>query len=73
MMVRNGATDNVLQYLSSSDVLRLKNVAAGQWEGVLYTVLPYATLNHRVQATMRPRIFSITPDTSIRAYVPTAI
>ncbi|KAF8259307.1 ANTH domain-containing protein [Lactarius quietus] len=33
MMVRNGATDNVLQYLSSSDVLRLKNVVAGQWEG----------------------------------------
>lgn len=33
MMVRNGATDNVLQYLSTSDVLRLKNVAAGQWEG----------------------------------------
>ncbi|KAH8989807.1 hypothetical protein EDB92DRAFT_819561 [Lactarius akahatsu] len=31
-MVRNGATDNVLQYLSSSDVLRLKNVS-GQWEG----------------------------------------
>ncbi|KAI9433528.1 AP180 N-terminal homology domain-containing protein [Lactarius indigo] len=32
-MVRNGATDNVLQYLSSSDVLRLKNVSGGQWEG----------------------------------------
>ncbi|KAI9433517.1 AP180 N-terminal homology domain-containing protein [Lactarius indigo] len=31
-MVRNGATDNVLQYLSSSDVLRLKNVSGGQWE-----------------------------------------
>ncbi|KAI9448772.1 ANTH domain-containing protein [Lactarius psammicola] len=33
MMVRNGATDNVLQYLSSSDVLRLKNISGGQWEG----------------------------------------
>ncbi|KAI9433505.1 hypothetical protein H4582DRAFT_2060917 [Lactarius indigo] len=32
-MVQNGATDNVLQYLSSSDVLRLKNVSGGQWEG----------------------------------------
>ncbi|KAI0251738.1 AP180 N-terminal homology domain-containing protein [Lactifluus subvellereus] len=32
-MIRNGATDNVLQYLSSSEVLRLKNVSAGQWEG----------------------------------------
>lgn len=32
-MIRNGATDNVLQYLSSSEVLRLKNVVGGQWEG----------------------------------------
>ncbi|KAI0282423.1 ANTH domain-containing protein [Russula brevipes] len=32
-MIRNGSTDNVLQYLSSSEVLRLKNVAGGQWEG----------------------------------------
>ncbi|KAH8981325.1 hypothetical protein EDB92DRAFT_1898035 [Lactarius akahatsu] len=30
-MVRNSVTDNVLQYLSSPDVLRLKNVS-GQWE-----------------------------------------
>ncbi|KAI0272318.1 ANTH domain-containing protein [Gloeopeniophorella convolvens] len=32
-MIRNGATDNILQYLSSSEVLRLKNVSGGQWEG----------------------------------------
>ncbi|KAF7983335.1 hypothetical protein HWV62_22291 [Athelia sp. TMB] len=32
-MIRNGATDNVLSYLSSSEVLRLKNVSAGNWEG----------------------------------------
>ncbi|KAI0316015.1 ANTH domain-containing protein [Amylostereum chailletii] len=32
-MIRNGSTDNILQYLSSSDVLRLKNVSTGQWEG----------------------------------------
>ncbi|KAI0306103.1 ANTH domain-containing protein [Multifurca ochricompacta] len=32
-MIRNGSTDNVLRYLSSSEVLRLKNVAGGQWEG----------------------------------------
>ncbi|THH14758.1 hypothetical protein EW146_g5615 [Bondarzewia mesenterica] len=32
-MIRNGATDKVLAYLSSSDVLRLKNVSGGQWEG----------------------------------------
>ncbi|GJE90285.1 ANTH-domain-containing protein [Phanerochaete sordida] len=33
-MIRNGATDNVLSYLSSSDVLRLKNISSGaHWEG----------------------------------------
>ena len=34
-MIRNGATDNVLTYLSSEDVLKLRNVSAGQWEGLL--------------------------------------
>jgi hypothetical protein len=32
-MIRNGATDNVLTYLSSSEVLRLRNVSTGNWEG----------------------------------------
>ncbi|KAK7056263.1 hypothetical protein VNI00_002816 [Paramarasmius palmivorus] len=32
-MIRNGATDNVLSYLSSSEVLRLGNVSAGNWDG----------------------------------------
>lgn len=32
-MIRNGATDNVLSHLSSSEVLRLRNVSAGNWEG----------------------------------------
>jgi len=32
-MIRNGSTDNVLTHLSSSEVLRLRNVAAGNWEG----------------------------------------
>lgn len=32
-MIRNGSTDNVLAYLSSSEVLRLRNVSAGNWEG----------------------------------------
>ncbi|VDB99917.1 unnamed protein product [Peniophora sp. CBMAI 1063] len=32
-MIRNGATDKVLAYLSSSDVLRLRNVGSGQWDG----------------------------------------
>lgn len=33
MMIRNGATDNVLGYLSQTDILRLKNVSAANWEG----------------------------------------
>jgi hypothetical protein len=33
-MIRNGATDNVLSYLSSSDVLRLRNITAGNWDGI---------------------------------------
>ncbi|TEB36727.1 ANTH-domain-containing protein [Coprinellus micaceus] len=32
-MIRNGSTDNVLGYLSQTDILRLKNVAAVNWEG----------------------------------------
>jgi hypothetical protein len=32
-MIRNGATDNVLSYLSSSEVLRLRNISSGNWEG----------------------------------------
>jgi hypothetical protein len=33
-IIRNGATDNILAYLSSGDVLKLKNVSAPNWEGV---------------------------------------
>ena len=38
-MIRNGATDNVLAHLSSSEVLRLRNVSAGNWEGDQLTLL----------------------------------
>ncbi|KAJ6620655.1 ANTH domain-containing protein, partial [Mycena sp. CBHHK59/15] len=31
-MIRNGSTDNVLGYLSGSQVLRLSNVSTGNWE-----------------------------------------
>jgi phosphatidylinositol-binding clathrin assembly protein len=33
-IIRNGATDNILAYLSTGDVLRLKNVSTPNWEGV---------------------------------------
>ncbi|KAI6024433.1 ANTH domain-containing protein [Pisolithus marmoratus] len=33
-MIRNGSTDNVLSHLSSSEILRLRNISAGNnWEG----------------------------------------
>ncbi|OJA15371.1 hypothetical protein AZE42_12816, partial [Rhizopogon vesiculosus] len=32
-MIRDGATDNVLSHLSSSEILRLRNVSAGNWKG----------------------------------------
>ncbi|CUA78067.1 ENTH domain-containing protein C19F8,03c [Schizosaccharomyces pombe 972h-] [Rhizoctonia solani] len=34
-MIRQGQTDNVLKYLASSDVLRLRNVSNGQWDGYM--------------------------------------
>ena len=36
-MIRNGSTDNVLSYLSSSEVLRLRDISSGNWEGQLST------------------------------------
>lgn len=35
-MIKNGATDNVLTYLSTEDVLKLRNVSDGQWEGMSF-------------------------------------
>ncbi|KAF9446195.1 ANTH-domain-containing protein [Macrolepiota fuliginosa MF-IS2] len=32
-MIRNGATDNILAHLSQSDILKLRNVYLGTWEG----------------------------------------
>ncbi|KAH8832903.1 ANTH-domain-containing protein [Flagelloscypha sp. PMI_526] len=52
-MIRNGATDNVLGYLSSSEVLRLKNVSSGTWEGynAPQNLSAYATyLDARIRA-----------------------
>lgn len=43
MMMRNGSTDNVLSYLSSSDVLRLKSIASVSWEGMFYFTCRWCT------------------------------
>ncbi|KAI0917999.1 hypothetical protein AcV5_002788 [Taiwanofungus camphoratus] len=53
-MIRNGSTDNVLQYLSSSDVLKLKNISAGNWDG-------YQTPQNMQQ-------YAVYLDSRIRAY-----
>lgn len=75
-MIRNGATDNVLQYLSSSEVLRLKNVVGGQWDGARYALVPDLTppsqLTPSFQATMRPETSNIMLCILTRAYVHTA-
>jgi hypothetical protein len=44
MMIRNGSTDNVLSYLSSSDVLRLRNVTEAPWEGTLSSRMSLRTV-----------------------------
>jgi hypothetical protein len=79
-MIRNGATDNVLQYLSSSEVLRLKNVAGGQWEGVNHVLVLHLTplsidlnqLTPSFQVTMHPEISNITRCILTRAFAHTA-
>ncbi|KAJ3812524.1 ANTH-domain-containing protein [Lentinula lateritia] len=53
-MIRNGATDNVLSYLSSSEVLRLQNVSAGNWEGY---AAPQNLQNYAVYLDSRIRAY----------------
>ncbi|EIW79092.1 ANTH-domain-containing protein [Coniophora puteana RWD-64-598 SS2] len=53
-MIRNGSTDNVLSYLCSSEVLRLRNVSTGNWDG-------YA-------APQNMQNYALYLDTRIRAY-----
>ncbi|KAH9026517.1 hypothetical protein EDB85DRAFT_169699 [Lactarius pseudohatsudake] len=71
-MVWNGATDNVLQYLSSSDVLRLKNVSCGQWEGMHYTFLPIHFRTYSLRSGYNPpknlQHYALYLDTRIRSY-----
>ncbi|KAJ4473659.1 ANTH domain-containing protein [Lentinula aciculospora] len=53
-MIRNGATDNVLSYLSSSEVLRLQNVSTGNWEGY---AAPQNLQNYAVYLDSRIRAY----------------
>jgi hypothetical protein len=74
-MIRNGATDNVLQYLSSSEVLRLKNVVGGQWEGMCYVprlnlcwTEPAHTFISGYNAPTNLQHYALYLDTRIRSY-----
>ena len=72
-IIRNGATDNILAYLSNGDVLRLKNVAALHWEGALFTKRPdpgigMTTLTIYAQDIMRQRIYLTTPRISTHGF-----
>lgn len=54
-MIRNGATDNVLTYLSSEDVLKLRNVSNSQWEGMYCEPCVTRSELIREQVTVHPR------------------
>ena len=58
MMIRNGATDNVLSYLSSSEVLRLRDISHGNWEGQLESILTFDDIWFKVlQVTQHLKIY----------------
>ena len=69
-MIRNGATDNVLAYLSSDDVLRLRSVSAGHWEGRLeaFILLFLYSLIIGYEAPKNMQNYALYLDTRIRTY-----
>ncbi|KAG8220812.1 hypothetical protein J3R82DRAFT_2257 [Butyriboletus roseoflavus] len=71
-MIRNGATDNVLSHLSSSEVLRLRNVSAGNWEGnrILCPSPPYplTAVDVGYNAPQNMQHYALYLDSRIRAY-----
>ncbi|KAJ7576957.1 ANTH-domain-containing protein [Mycena floridula] len=67
-MIRNGATDNVLSYLSANEVLRLGNVSAGTWEGY---AAPENLQNYAVYLESRIRAYSDLKHDAIRVQAET--
>lgn len=67
-MIRNGATDNVLGYLSSHEVLHLSNVSAGNWEG--YTA-PQNLQNYAAYLDSRIRAYADLKHDAIRVQAET--
>lgn len=69
-MIRNGATDNVLSHLSSSEILRLRNISTGNWDGASWLfVLTYALiLGLGYHAPQNLQHYAIYLDSRIRAF-----
>ena len=75
-MIRNGSTDNVLSYLSSSEVLRLRDISSGNWEGQLTIILTFDDIypyvhDHRPIGYATPQnlqVYALYLDSRIRAY-----
>ncbi|KDQ51032.1 hypothetical protein JAAARDRAFT_41495 [Jaapia argillacea MUCL 33604] len=67
-MIRNGATDNVLAYLSSTDVLRLRNVGGGHWEGY---AAPQNLQHYAIYLDSRIRAYRDTKHDAIRVQAET--
>ncbi|KAG8748372.1 hypothetical protein FRC10_005919 [Ceratobasidium sp. 414] len=62
-MIRQGQTDNVLKYLASSEVLRLRNVSNGQWDGYL---APQNLSNYAMYLDTRVRTYKDLKHDAIR-------
>ncbi|KAF8605957.1 ANTH-domain-containing protein [Ceratobasidium sp. AG-I] len=62
-MIRQGQTDNVLKYLASSDVLRLRNVTNGQWDGYM---APQNLANYAMYLDCRVRTYKDLKHDAIR-------
>ncbi|KAG9128264.1 hypothetical protein FRC07_002223, partial [Ceratobasidium sp. 392] len=62
-IVRQGQTDNVLKYLASSDVLRLRNVSNGQWDGY---IAPQNLSNYAMYLDTRVRTYKELKHDAIR-------
>ena len=67
-MIRNGATDNVLQYLSSSEVLRLKNVVGGQWEGMSCVLRLMLSFSYAGSSQLTPFLSGYNAPTNLQHY-----
>lgn len=70
-MIRNGATDNVLSHLSSSEVLRLRNVSAANWEGkrsACHAIQPLIAVRLGYNAPQNMQHYALYLDARIRAF-----